>query len=62
MALRYQSREGKKMRIEDLIAEVTPHARQTLPADVKANLLDRIHVFMKQAEDHGTRKRRTIER
>ena len=62
VALQHHAREGKMMRIEDLVAEVTPHARQTLPADVKANLLDRINVFMEQAEDHGTVKRRMVKR
>jgi enhancer of yellow 2 transcription factor len=37
----------EKVTVEELVAEITPHGRSTVPEDVKAELLKRIRNFLK---------------
>jgi enhancer of yellow 2 transcription factor len=32
--------------VDDLVSEITPHARDTVPDEVKAELLNRIRTFL----------------
>ena len=36
----------EKVTVEELVAEVTPHGRSTVPEEVKAELLKRIRSFL----------------
>jgi enhancer of yellow 2 transcription factor len=36
----------EKVTVEELVSEITPHGRNTVPEDVKAELLKRIREFL----------------
>ena len=41
-----KSKGMEKIEVEDLVREITPHGRTTVPASVKAELLSKIQQFI----------------
>eukprot|EP00918_Siedleckia_nematoides_P041036 GHVU01089076.1.p3 GENE.GHVU01089076.1~~GHVU01089076.1.p3 ORF type:complete len:117 (-),score=25.44 GHVU01089076.1:194-544(-) len=41
-----KSKGLEQISVEDLVAEITPRGRQTIPDDIKADLLERIRKFL----------------